>query len=170
MARVCQNKRKNQYRLDNLDKFHKLERQERVRNYAGRKDKADIRRKQRYYSNNLKDVIALMYQHANSRAKSASLEFNIDKAFLAELFRLQNNRCALTGIEFRYGEEVNGSLHKRPFAPSLDRIDCKSGYIIGNVRVVCVIVNFALCEFGDKPFDEMCEARINYKDSVAKNA
>jgi hypothetical protein len=160
MAKACQNKRKNQYRLDHLDRFHKLEKDERDRNYAGRKNRAAARTVKRYYSSNLVDVVAVMHRHAKSRAKTYGMEFDLDKEFLSNLFDSQKNKCALTGIEFRYDKEKDDLRHKRPFAPSLDRIDCKVGYIKGNVRLVCVIVNFALSEFGDEAFDEMCQAYI----------
>jgi hypothetical protein len=50
-----------------------------------------------------------------------------------------------------------------PFSPSLDRIDCTQGYVAGNVRLVCLIVNFALNTFGDDAFLEMCRAVVKNK-------
>lgn len=41
------------------------------------------------------------------------------------------------------------------------RIDSKGGYTKDNVRLVCIIVNFALSEFGDLSFDKMCKAYCN---------
>lgn len=37
---------------------------------------------------------------------------------------------------------------KRPFAPSLDRIDSTRGYVVGNVQFVCTAANFAKGQWG----------------------
>jgi hypothetical protein len=164
-SKACQNKKKNQHRLDNLPRYRELAREERKRNFPGRRASALVRAKKRYYSDNLDSVAALMFQHAKSRNKTHGLDFDIDKEYLLSLFERQNNECALTGIKFQYdiGDDSLDLTHKRPFAPSLDRIDSKRGYTKDNVRIVCVIVNFALCEFGDQVFDQMCEAYVNRK-------
>lgn len=161
MATICQNKKKRRHRLDNLDHYHKIEKEERQRNYSSRKDKALKRAKKRYYSNDLGDIVALMFQHVRSRARKSSINFDIDKEFLTELFKAQNNTCALTGITFQYYDNNDNLCHRRPFAPSLDRIDCKKGYTKDNVRLVCIIVNFALGEFGDQAFEKMCMSYAN---------
>ena len=49
-----------------------------------------------------------------------------------------------------------GRAHCNPFALSVDRIDGSQGYIPGNVRIVCNIVNFALNSFSDEDFFFMC--------------
>src|SRR5690606_21411241 len=41
---------------------------------------------------------------------------------------------------------------RRPFAPSLDRIDTSTGYEAGNCRLVCVLANIALNEWGEDVF------------------
>lgn len=62
-------------------------------------------------------------------------------------------RCQLTGQPFdRYYKSGPG---KRPFIPSLDRIDSNKGYEVGNIRLVTSIVNLALNDFGSIPFFEM---------------
>lgn len=57
---------------------------------------------------------------------------------IASLLDVQDNRCALTGIPFRFdGPEADKNL-----LPSLDRIDSAGHYEKGNLQVVCQFVNF----------------------------
>jgi hypothetical protein len=67
------------------------------------------------------------------------------------------NKCAITKIKFIFDK---GNTSRRPFSPSIDRINSKLGYTKDNVRLVCVIVNLALNEFGDENFDKMCRAYV----------
>lgn len=161
MAVSCQTKKKNQHRIDNLDRYHANQKQERAKNYSKRRANALVQASKRYYSNNLCYVTTLMFQHTRSRAKKYGMSFEIDVDFLTELFNNQDNKCALTNIPFEYEKSTENGTHRRPFAPSLDRIDSKGGYTKDNVRLVCIIVNFALSEFGDLSFDKMCKAYCN---------
>lgn len=86
------------------------------------------------------------------------MPFDLDKQFLYELYDLQGGKCAVTGINFEL--DKNSNFRKRPFAPSLDRIDSNQGYVKSNIRFVCTIVNIALNEFGDIIFDRMCKAYV----------
>jgi hypothetical protein len=55
-----------------------------------------------------------------------------------ELMTKQENRCALTGIPFRFrGDQQDDQL-----LPSVDRIDSNGHYEASNVQVVCRFVNF----------------------------
>lgn len=101
-----------------------------------------------------------MFQNSRARAQKSQIDFDLDKEFLSDLFEKQSNKCALTGISFEYEVTNSGYRHRRPFAPSLDRINCQNGYTKDNVRIVCIIVNFALCEFGDEAFNKMCKAYV----------
>jgi hypothetical protein len=96
------------------------------------------------------------------RAKELSLNFDLTVDFVLALYESQNGKCALTGLEFDYARDIN--FVRRPFAPSIDRIDNKKGYTKDNVRFVCVAVNIAVNEFGDAIFDKICRAYIHKKD------
>jgi hypothetical protein len=52
-------------------------------------------------------------------------------------------RCAVSGFEFSEAH-VGGGRARRPYAPSLDRIDPRRGYEPDNVRLVCGVANFAM--------------------------
>lgn len=97
-----------------------------------------------------KGRIQYLIKSARRRAKKKNIEFDIDIEWLTSQFENQNNRCALTNIEFYIPTERN---IKNPFSPSLDRIDPTKGYVKNNVRVVCYIVNCALHNFGEEVFN-----------------
>jgi secreted Zn-dependent insulinase-like peptidase len=75
-----------------------------------------------------------MYQtlrHAKNRA-----EVTITVDYLMDIFEKQQGKCALSGVEMTW--------HKGKILPtsiSIDRIDNSKGYVEGNVRLVCVVVN-----------------------------
>jgi hypothetical protein len=51
-----------------------------------------------------------------------------------------------------------GKYRKDPFGPSLDRITPALGYVDGNLRVVCNIVNSAMNEWGTEALRELIAA------------
>jgi hypothetical protein len=64
----------------------------------------------------------------------------------------------VTGQPFdRYTKGASG---KRPFLPSLDRVDSHLGYQPGNVEFTTVIVNLAINDFGRDVFFEMLKHGI----------
>lgn len=64
-------------------------------------------------------------------------EFSLTLQDLLLLYELQGGKCAVTGLDMT---RVVGEGHVRTNV-SLDRIDSSIGYVIGNVRLVCCIVN-----------------------------
>jgi hypothetical protein len=66
------------------------------------------------------------------------------------MFAKQEGRCALSGLKFDLRAGVQARL--RPWAPSVDRIDIKKGYLKGNVRLVCIAANMARGDWDDEVF------------------
>jgi hypothetical protein len=64
-----------------------------------------------------------------------------------ELYAQQDGICALTGIPMSMGEPTN-----RCTQMSIDRLDGKCGYEIGNIRLTCAWANHALFQYGDSVF------------------
>ena len=111
------------------------------------------RAKENYYANFANSLVRSLKQ----RAKTMDVPFDLDIDFVKELYSKQSGKCLLTGIAFILDKS---DTSRRPFAPSIDRINSKLGYTKNNVRLVCTIVNLALNEFGDSSFDKMCRAYV----------
>ena len=84
-----------------------------------------------------------------SSARSRNLAMEIDLEFLGSLWEAQQGCCAVSGLAFT-DERHEQAFVKRPFAPNLDRIDSSKGYIRGNVRLVCIVANIAMSQWGDR--------------------
>lgn len=65
--------------------------------------------------------------------------------------------CAVTGLPFR----LNKINNRRPYAPSVDRIDPAKGYHRDNCRIVCAAVNFAMNVWGEPMLRELAHAVVN---------
>lgn len=82
-----------------------------------------------------------------------------------DLHRMLNEagwQCAVTRTEFTL-EVING---KRPFAPSIDRIDSRIGYLPGNCRIVCVAANYAMNCWGEMVLKRLLR---NLKVGISKS-
>lgn len=94
---------------------------------------------------------AYMSAERRSRLRGRSEMLSIDE-FRAVVARACGV-CEITGIAL----DTSGS-GRRPFAPSLDRINAAAGYVVGNVRVVCLLANQAMSEWGEAPLFSVAEA------------
>jgi hypothetical protein len=70
--------------------------------------------------------------------------------------------CRLTGRPFRE-TQVGAGTAKKPFAPSLDRIDPTKPYPRENCRLVLQAVDFALNSWGDEVFEEITLAAVRHR-------
>lgn len=105
-----------------------------------------------------------LYTQTKGRAKKRGSEFSISKEAYAAMV---SDRCALTGILFDT-EPAAERHYKRPFAPSMDRIDCAEGYTETNVRIVCVCVNLAMNAWGEEVLFKMAAGLIAKDRDVSK--
>jgi len=81
-------------------------------------------------------------------AKKKGYEVNVTMQYLAEIFKQQDGRCALTGLPLKIQKGVGNA--------SIDRIDSKKGYIIGNVQWVDKRVNIMKHVIPESEFIELC--------------
>jgi hypothetical protein len=65
------------------------------------------------------------------------------------LEKIENQRCAVTGVEFKIVDVKEGS-YRSPFTPSPDRIDNSRGYEPDNVQWVVLIYNVMKSDFQDE--------------------
>lgn len=83
---------------------------------------------------------------ARYRSKEIGHACDIDMSTLRDLATKSRGMCAVTGIAFSLDR---GSARSGPWTISLDRVDSRKGYVIGNVRLVCHAVNVAMNEWGE---------------------
>lgn len=91
-----------------------------------------------------------LYRTAKNRAAWRKVPFELTKEQFEELIIAAGGKCAVSGIPFDFDPPRNG--FRRPFAPSLDRINSDLGYTKDNCRLVCVAVNYAMADWGDGVF------------------
>ena len=101
-------------------------------------------------------VYKAVYRRARANAVTRSLEFLLTEREFDEIVRRAAGACELTRIPFSLD---NDSLSKRrPFGPSLDRINCGLPYTKSNCRLIAVCVNAALSDWGEAVFRTMVAA------------
>ena len=114
-------------------------------------------------------VLRRIYRRTLSRASRLDISVELTAEDLFGMYDRQLGRCAMTDIEL---DLTNGRTkgHKRPWAPSLDRIDNKNGYTKANCRLVCVAANFAMNEWGESVLREMAVGYMGRMRRKAKSA
>lgn len=69
-------------------------------------------------------------------AKRYGKDIDIDVDYILELYEKQNQKCYWFNIKLE-----PSTISKYPAKPSIDRLDCKKGYIKGNVVISCMAAN-----------------------------
>lgn len=90
-----------------------------------------------------------LFTKTRANAQQRDIYFGLTETEFTWLVRRSRGRCELSGIHFDFGYDLaamKGS--RRPFAPSIDRIDSQRGYTVDNCRIICVIANYALGGWG----------------------
>ena len=102
---------------------------------------------------NVRSFLAYLRQKAKHRKRSEEI-ISIDA--LEALWFVQQGKCALTGWPMTM-ELGNGVIQTNC---SIDRIDSKQGYVIGNVQLVCRIANIAKSSLSSSDFANLCKAVV----------
>lgn len=129
------------------------------------------RRLEIYQTGDIPDAhLAAMLKQSRNNARSRSLSHTINMNDLRDLAFQSNGCCALSGIKFEYGlaRELADSKcsRKRPWAPSIDRIESSTGYVIENIRLVCIAVNIARQDFPDSVLYKIAAGMSKLKRKV----
>jgi hypothetical protein len=93
---------------------------------------------------------------ASGRAKQKGKTFNLTRSDLMELLERSGGKCEVTKIPFNFSN--TGEFSKRPFVPSIDRINPKGIYEKTNCRIVCLAANIAMNEWGETVFKTVAKA------------
>lgn len=97
-----------------------------------------------------------LLRQTKKRALRRGMDFDLTLSHIRRLWAKSDGRCSMTGIRFASTPNVS----RRPFYPSIDRIDSSRGYLRPNVRLVCIAVNMALFSWGTSVFDYVAARRL----------
>ena len=94
------------------------------------------------------------------RARKAGLPCDVTVQYLTGLWREQEGRCALSGLQmtWRQGKLLHTSI-------SVDRIVAGLGYVKGNVRLVCFAFNAFRGSGTDEDMIRLAKALIKHQRS-----
>jgi hypothetical protein len=109
----------------------------------------------------VKTILHQRLRNAQSRSTRLAWSIDITLDWLVALYDDQKGLCALTSLPLDTGNvRAAGGRDRRPFRPSLDRIDSTKGYTKDNVRLVCSCVNYALGPWGEAVLRVMAGALV----------
>ena len=105
-----------------------------------------------------KEIFATHWNGLIKNAKCRNLDFNLDVKYAWKLFLKQKRKCNLSGVDLTFSKKCWGN----DTTASLDRIDSKKGYVIGNVQWVHKNINMMKQEYTTKQFLEWCKKVTTY--------
>lgn len=92
---------------------------------------------------------------ATNTARHRSIEpSNLTTKYMVDLWNKQNGKCYYSGMEMLVHKYGTGRSY---YSPSIDRIDCKRGYIQGNVVWCCWICNLGKSTLSYDEYIKICE-------------
>lgn len=115
---------------------------------------------QKNYRKTSKGVTNSIYYGAKQRAAQRNMPFDLEKSEI--LKKVEIGICELTGIAFDYKSDAKaGYGRRRPYTPSIDRIDNSKGYTKENCRIIISAMNIALNEWGEEMFLKLAQAYLS---------
>lgn len=119
-------------------------------------------------SSNWKGVSELpmsVFTKIKLRAQNRNKIFTITPEYIAELYKKQNGRCALSGLPLSFTENGKNLSDSKSIIASLDRIDSSLGYIEGNVQWVHKHINSMKNAHTTEYFIQLCKEVVKYNDT-----
>lgn len=115
------------------------------------------------YDNDVKleKVLQARWLTAKSRAIDKSIPFTITKEDLLTVWKAQNGKCAISGLDMTY-ELGEGRIYTNV---SIDQIMPSKGYTIDNIQLVCMAVNQLKSDLDMDTILILCSAIV---DNAAK--
>ena len=104
----------------------------------------------------MNQLLEALFYETRKNAGRRQIPFDLTMEDYERIVAKHDGKCAVTGIEFSW--HWQGTGNRRPFAASIDRKDSSRGYVLGNVRLVCVAANLAMNTWGDKVLIKMAKA------------
>jgi len=122
--------------------------------------------------NNVRRLVRRLLETSRWNAKRRSMSFNLTVDDIHRMLEQNGYRCAVTWIPFDV-TPAPAKNARRPWVPSIDRIDRTAGYTPDNVRLVCAAANFAMNMWGEDVLARLARAYAERKgllrDDVSKD-
>jgi len=99
-----------------------------------------------------------LWARSKERAKARGIDYHLTREQFEQMFRDTEGRCSVSRILFNKFRPLHST--KRPWYPSLDRIDSQKPYTAENCRFVCVAVNMAMGEWGEWVLNAIAKAIV----------
>lgn len=96
------------------------------------------------------------YRHMRTKSRKRDWPSMMHYEELVTLALLSEGRCQLTGLRF---DRASNGKHAA-FAISIDRIDSAKGYTVENCRLICLIANFAMRQWGEDALRKLALAYV----------
>ena len=109
-----------------------------------------------------KDVAQEMWARAKHSAYKRCIPFELRPGDIYHLMKLAEFRCSLSGIPL--SKRIASDGRRDPWAASIDRIESRHGYTPDNIRVVCMVANFAMNEWGQDTLVRLARGMIRNAD------
>ena len=100
----------------------------------------------------------LTFNDLRGNARKRNIEVNITVEDLYNLYRSQEGKCALTGIEMTFRRQELGRTRRDRYLYNIsaDRIDASQHYHKNNIQLVCSIVNTIKWDLPQQDFIDIC--------------
>lgn len=111
-------------------------------------------------------VLQARWHGAKDRAIRKQLPFDISKQDLLVLWKLQDGKCALSGLPMTY-ELAEGRVYTNV---SIDQIEPSKGYTKENIQLVCMAVNQLKSDFDLNTVLTICKSILeNFKQNHGRS-
>jgi len=125
---------------------------------TGKRNRCDSCGKKKRFGERIDDISINFFHNYKRNALSRGIEFTITLQYVADLYKTQKEKCAISGIDI----DIKGTPWKGQTG-SLDRIDPTKGYIEGNVQWVHKLVNELKWDLQPKEFFTIIKQIYEYK-------
>lgn len=117
--------------------------------------------KMHYKYSGYEDMPGKFFYRIKQNAKARNIEFRITKKQIWDLFKQQNSKCALSGIDLCFGVNSKFKEKKIECTASLDRIDNTKGYLKDNIQWIHKDINIMKLTHSQEYLIKICKMVAN---------
>ncbi len=109
-------------------------------------------------NNSFTRIIQSKVANAKCTSRNKGYEFNLNSEYVTELYKLQNGKCAYSGIEMN---NKDNDLYQL----SIDRVNSDLGYTKNNIKLCCWVFNLMKRDHSETLFIKLCTNVVdNFKN------